>query len=118
MSRGKAITPERRAEIVQAYLSADGGTSIADVAKQFGMSYTSARRIINEELRAGNGIKPDRRPKPADPPYMEHITPLHKRKTELEHAVEHKQAELDAAKQELRDFLATLRQLLSEEVKR
>lgn len=114
MSRGKTITPERRQEILQAYLLADGGTSIAAVAAQFGMSYTSARRIINEELRAGNGVKPDRRPKPVEPPYMEHITPLHKHRQALEQAVEHKQAELDAAKQELRDFTATLRQLLSE----
>ena len=43
---------------------------------------------------------------------MQYVTPLHKHKQELERRVEHKQAELDAAKQELRDFTATLEQLL------
>lgn len=115
MSRGKTITPERRAEIVQAYLS-DKAQTYTSVARQFGVSTMTVSRIINEELRAGNGVKPDRRPKPVEPPYMEHITPLHKHRQALEQAVEHKQAELDAAKQELRDFTATLRQLLSEEM--
>ena len=44
---------------------------------------------------------------------MDHITPIHQRKMELENAIEHKQAELEKAKQEYRDFLATLRQLLA-----
>lgn len=48
--------------------------------------------------------------------WMDHITPLHKHRQELENAVEHKQVELEKAKQELRDFLATLRQLMEETV--
>lgn len=47
---------------------------------------------------------------------MDHITPLHQRKMELENAVEHRQVELDKARQEYRDFLATLKQLLEESV--
>jgi prefoldin subunit 5 len=47
---------------------------------------------------------------------MDHITPLHQRKQELENAIEHKQVELDKARQEYRDFLATLRQLMEETV--
>ncbi|MBR3631026.1 MAG: hypothetical protein IKN55_11235 [Oscillospiraceae bacterium] len=48
--------------------------------------------------------------------WMDHITPLHKHRQELELAVEHRQAELEKAKQELRDFLATLRQLMEENI--
>lgn len=41
---------------------------------------------------------------------------LQQRKQELELTIEHRQAELDKAKQELRDFLATLKQLMEESV--
>lgn len=113
---GKRIDAETRAQIVQTYLENEGMT-YAKVAKHFGIATESARRIIQDELEAGNGIKPDRRAK-AEPPsdWMQHITPLHKHKQALELAVEHKQAELDAAKQELRDFTATLRQLMEGDV--
>lgn len=56
----------------------------------------------------------ERHPRTSD--WMAHITPLHQHKMELENAVEHKQVELEKAKQELRDFLATLRQLMEETV--
>ena len=87
----------------------------AKVAKQFNVSMMTVKRIITAELKAGNGIKPDRRAK-TEPSsdWMQHITPLHKQALEL--VVEHKQAELDAAKQELRDFTATLRQLMEVDV--
>lgn len=113
---GKRIDAETRAKIVQTYL-ADEGMTYKTVAKRLGISAESARRIINDELGAGNSIKPDRRAK-AEPPsdWMQHITPLHKQKQALEFAVEHKQAELDKAKQELRDFTATLRQLMEGDV--
>ena len=131
---GKRIDAETRAKIVQTYL-ANEGMPYKTVAKRFGISTESARRIINEELQSGNGIEPDRRvgtiklpdgtefereeleaqhPRTSD--WMQHITPLHKHKQALELAVEHKQAELDAAKQELRDFTATLRQLMEGDV--
>ena len=62
-----------------------------------------------------NGIVPDRRQKEPEKSWVEdYITPLHKHKQELEEKVKHKQAELDAAKQELRDFTATLRQLMED----
>lgn len=56
----------------------------------------------------------ERHPRSSD--WMAHITPLHKHRQELQNAVEHRQAELEKAKQELRDFLATLRQLMEENV--
>lgn len=72
----------------------------------------------NENLRNENAALSDRVDELSDeigePPsdWMQHITPLHKHKQELELAVEHRQAELEKAKQELRDFTATLRQLM------
>lgn len=131
---GKRIDAETRAQIVQTYLENEGMT-YAKVAKHFGIATESARRIIQDELEAGNGIKPDRsvriiklpdgiefkreelevqHPRTSD--WMQNITPLHKHKQALELAVEHKQAELDKAKQELRDFTATLRQLMEGDV--
>lgn len=110
--RGKRIDQETKAAITAAYLSDDGATYAA-VAAQFGISAAVASRIIQDELRAGAGIVPDRR-QSEQPEWMGHVTPLHKHKMALEQAVEHKQAELDAAKQELRDFMATLRQLMEE----
>ena len=132
---GKRIDADTRAKIVQTYLENEG-MPYRTVAKRFGISTESARRIIKEELESGAGIKPDRRAKPEPPTdseldrihedkmdkhprtsdWMQHITPLHKHKQALELAVEHKQAELDKAKQELRDFTATLRQLMEGDV--
>ena len=113
---GKRIDAETRAQIVELYLFDDSMT-YAKVAKQFNVSMTTVKRIITAELKAGNGIKPDRRAT-TEPlsDWMQHITPLHKHKQALELAVEHKQAELDKAKQELRDFTATLRQLMEGDV--
>lgn len=112
----KRIDAETRQQIAQTYLENEGMT-YAKVAKRFGVVTETARRIIKEELEAGTGIKPDRRKEPELPPdWMQHVTPLHKHKQALELAVEHKQAELDKAKQELRDFTATLRQLMEGDV--
>jgi len=113
---GKRIDAETRAQIAELYLS-DDSMSYAKVAKRFGVAMVTARRIIKEELEAWNGIKPDRRKEPELPSsWMQHVEPLHKHKQALELAVEHKQAELDKAKQELRDFTATLRQLMEGDV--
>jgi hypothetical protein len=64
-----------------------------------------------ERMAAQNA---ERHPRTSD--WMDHIKPLHQRKMELENAIEHKQVELDKARQEYRDFLATLRQLMEENV--
>ena len=43
--------------------------------------------------------------------WMEHVTPLHQHKQRLEAEITAKQAELDKAKQEYRNFIATLEKL-------
>ena len=131
----KRIDAETKAAMVARYLSEDG-IQIKTVAQEFGVSATYAGKIIHAELHAGNGVKPDRRangeltddelerrhddviaakdPHPRTTDWMAHVTPLHKHKMELERRVEHKQAELDKARQELRDFTATLRKLMED----
>jgi transposase-like protein len=110
---GRRIDAETHAAIVQKYLS-DENATYKDIAEHFGINQNTISKIIKKELQAGNGIKPDRRAKKPENPWMEYITPLHQHKMELEQKVEHKQAELDAAKQELRDFTATLKQLMED----
>ena len=112
---GRRIDAETRAAIAQMYLDNDG-MEMKEIAKHFNVSYGFARSVINEELQAGKGIKPDRRAMPETVDWMEHVTPLHQHKRELELKVEHKQAELEAAKQELRDFTATLKKLMEDTV--
>lgn len=129
----KRIDAGLRDEIANAYLS-DESVTVQALAQKYGYSTTTIHRIIKEYTESGKGIKPDRRKKltdeeldrqhaermaekakaehPRTSDWMAHITPLHQRKMELENAVEHKQVELDKARQELRDFLATLRQLM------
>lgn len=109
----KRIDAETRAQIVQKYLATDDAT-YADIGRVFGINQNTIARIIRMELQAGNGTKPDRRAKEPENPWMEHITPLHKYKSELESDIERKQAELDKAKQAYRDFLATLKQLMED----
>lgn len=107
------IDAETRAAITAAYLENDGAT-YKEIGKQFGINQNTISKIIKKELQAGNGIKPDRRAKKPENPWMQYITPLHQHKMELEQKVEHKQAELDKAKQELRDFTATLKKLMED----
>lgn len=131
----RKITAEQRAQIVQYYLENDGAT-YKDIAKKVGVNHCTISKIIRAELQAGNGITPDRRKKtlpsvelsddeidakhrealkaqhPRTLDWMEHVKPLHQHKQELELRVQHKQAELDAAKQELRDFTETLKKLM------
>ena len=130
----RKIDAETKAAITAMYLSSDSVT-YKDVAEQFGINLNTVRRIVGSEVQAGNGVKPDRRkvlpsvelsddeidakhrealkaqhPRTLD--WMEHVKPLHQHKQELELRVQHKQAELDAAKQELRDFTETLKKLM------
>lgn len=109
------ISAEKKAEIVRYYLENDGAT-YKDIGKHFGINHNTISKIIRAELQAGNGIKPDRRAKVPESPWMQYVTPLHKHRQELERRVEHKQAELDKAKQELRDFTATLKQLMEDTI--
>ena len=109
----RRIDAETRAKIVEMYLS-DENATYAEIGRHFGINQITISHIVKRELQAGNGIVPDRRAREPENPWMQYITPLHQRKQELEQKVEHKQAELDKAKQELRDFTATLKQLMED----
>ena len=132
----RKITAEQRAQIVKYYLE-HPGTKYRDIAPKLGVSEVTIGKIIRAELQAGNGIKPDRRKvlpvveldeaeldekhrealkaqHPRTLNWMEHVKPLHQHKQELELRVQHKQAELDAARQELRDFTETLKKLMED----
>ena len=136
MPRGKKLTQALREEIVAAYFGEDKPTH-EELAEQYHLSVHTIKKVVSDHIKAGAGVKPDRRCKrftltaqtdeeldkkhaeampehPRTSDWMDHITPLHQRKMELENAIEHKQAELDKARQEYRDYLATLKQLLEE----
>jgi transposase len=97
---GKCVKPDRRKRSVKRSPDGSEGISEAEMDKRHA-----------ERMAAQNA---ERHPRTSD--WMDHITPLHQRKMELENAIEHKQVELDKARQEYRDFLATLRQLMEENV--
>ena len=97
---GKCIKPDRRRRSVKRNPDGSEGISEADMDKRH------AERMA-EKAKAEHPMTSD---------WMDHITPLHQRKMELENAIEHKRAELEKAKQEYRDFLATLKQLMEENV--
>ena len=98
---GKCIKPDRRRR-GSAKRNADGSEGITEA--EMDAKHEKRMKAQNEE----------RHPRTTD--WMDHITPIHQRKMELENAIEHKRAELEKAKQEYRDFLATLRQLLEESI--
>ena len=97
---GKCVKPDRRQKSPKR--NPDGSEGITEA--EMDQKHAEAMKKQNAE----------RHPRTTD--WMDHITPIHQRKMELENAIEHKQAELEKAKREYRDFLATLRQLLEETV--
>lgn len=140
----KRIDAGLRAQIVDAYL-ADPAIRQKELAQRYHIGISTVQRIIHDQVEAGKCVKPDRRRRnpdgsegiseaemdkrhaermaaqnverhPRTSDWMDHITPIRKRKMELENAIEHRQAELEKAKQEYRDFLATLKQLMEENV--
>ena len=112
MSRGKRLTQELREEIVAAYLSQDKPTH-RELAKQYHVAESTIQRIIADHTKAGSGIKPDRRKKfhlgapddkldkkhaealaaehPRTSDWMEHITPIHQHKMELEQSLRYQE---------------------------
>ena len=133
-----------REQICEEYL-ADPTVRFLDLARKYKVSESTVQRFVADLVKAGKCVKPDRRSRsvkrnpdgsegilegemdkrhaermaeqhPRTSDWMDHITPIHQRKMELENAIEHKQVELDRARQEYRDFLATLKQLLEENV--
>ena len=109
----KIIDAATKEAVVRYYLS-DENITQKEAAAKFGLSVSYVGKLISQNVQAGNGIVPDRRAKEPENPWMQYVTPLHKHKQELERRVEHKQAELDKARQELRDFTATLRGLMED----
>ena len=127
------VSEDKKAEIVKTYLE-NPDMRYKGIAERFGVSGNFVGKTIKTHLQAGNGIKPDRRngctedeldakhakvmaekyPHPRTIDWMAHVKPLNAHKRELELKVEHKQAELEAARQELRDFTATLRKLMED----
>lgn len=101
LKSGNGVMPDRRKRTATKR-NADGSEGISEAE----MDKRHAERMAAQNA--------ERHPRTSD--WMDHITPLHQRKRELENAVEHKQVELDKARQEYRDFLATLRQLMEENV--
>lgn len=97
---GKCVKPDRRRRSVKR--NQDGSEGITE--EKMDQKHAEAMKKQNAE----------RHPRTSD--WMDHITPIHQHKQELENAIEHKQAELEKAKQEYRDFLATLKQLMEESV--
>lgn len=93
---GKCVKPDRRRGSTKR--NPDGSEGITET--EMDTKHSKRMKAQNEE----------RHPRTTD--WMDHITPIHQRKMELENSIEHKQVELEKAKQEYRDFLATLRQLL------
>lgn len=141
---GRRIDAELREQIVAAYI-ADPSIRQKDLAQRYHIGTSTVQRIIHDQVEAGKCVKPDRRRRsvkrnadgsegilegemdkrhaermaeqhPRTSDWMDHIAPIHQRKQELENAIEHRQVELEKAKQEYRDFLATLRQLMEETV--
>lgn len=97
---GKCVKPDRRQKSPKRNHDGSEGITEAEMDQKHA-----------EAMKKQNA---DRHPRTSD--WVDHITPIHQRKMELENAIEHKQAELDKARQEYRDFLATLRQLMEESV--
>lgn len=121
----KRIDEETSAAILEAYMA--GGVSYQKIAKQFGVAINTVMKIVNgnklkddiDMLRANRkhaeAMQQKREEHAAATTWMEHVEPLHKHKQRLEAEIAEKQAELDKARQEYRNFLATLEQLMKQE---
>lgn len=107
----RPLAQETKEEILQAFLD---GEERKHIAERFDLAYATVCRLISDMTKSGNGIKPDRRTPTDCENWMEHVTPLHKKKMQLLENVARKQTELDKARQELRDYLATIKKLFEE----
>lgn len=107
----RPLAQETKEEILQAFLD---GEERKHIAERYDLAYSTVCSLISDMTKSGNGIKPDRRTPTDCENWMEHVTPLHKKKMQLMENVSRKQAELDKARQELRDYLATIKKLFEE----
>lgn len=112
------VTDEMRSEVRRLR---DGGMTVKGIADQVGISKSSISRIL-ENTQDGVTLaeatekhrKVMREKHGTEAPWMSHITPLHEQKQALERRIAERQAELDKAREEYRNFLATLEQLTKE----
>lgn len=122
----RKIDDEKRQKILELHKA--GGVTQAALAKRFGVSTWTIGNIINtEKLRDGISME-ELDKKHADvmackrqehaemTTWMEHVTPLHQHKMRLEAEIAKRQEALDKAKQEYKNFLATVKQLMEDTV--
>ena len=136
MKSRRRLTVAIRREIAETYLQ--GGMTYQEVADMYGVTHSTVNRCLtqykNGELcdaedipSACENVQPEdavheavmqkkRQEHEEMTTWMEHVTPLHQHKQRLEAEITAKQAELDKAKQEYRNFLATLEQLTEDTV--
>lgn len=119
------IDDETRAKVIEMYYSGEYN-GYKDVAKEIGLSAHVVGNIIkldkctigaeDDELdRKHVEVMLQSRQEHAEmTTWMEHITPLHKHKLRLEEEIAAKQEAFDKAKQEYRNFLATVKQLMED----
>lgn len=114
--RVRRLDTDTRQAIVDAYMSSESMT-YAEVGRKFGVTYQTVCNIVKKHNEAGKGIVPDRRQhKQEQESLADIIKPLVARKRELEERVTRKQAELEKARQDLRDYTATIKKLFEENV--
>ena len=121
----KKINEETRAEILAAYHA--GGVTYSELASEFGVAITTVMKIVKSSepqdgidmmkanRKHAESMQQKREEHAAMTTWMEHVEPLHKHKQRLEAEIAEKQAELDKARQEYQNFLATLEQLTKQE---
>lgn len=114
---------ETCARIAEMHL-ANADMSYAEIAEHFGVSKAVVQRVVakmdgitaEEADRKHAEVMAEKHSHPRTSDWMKHVTSLNRRKQELEAKIAQKQDELRKAQQEYRDFLATLEQLMKEEV--
>lgn len=112
------VTDEMRSEVRRLR---DGGMTVREISDQVGISKSSISRILEntqDGISLAEATEKHRKvmceKHGTEAPWMAHITPLHQQKQALERRIAEKQAELDKAREEYRNFLATLEQLTKE----
>ena len=123
MARGKRLDNAAKNAIIETHRTEH--LRYKEIAERFGLSTSVVGRIIKEHTTIGAGITLEEATEkhnaamqenriPND--YMEHVTPLHQHKQQLETQIAQKKEELSKLMQEYRNYLATIRELAEEKV--
>lgn len=112
------VTDEMRSEVRRLR---DSGMTVKGIADQVGISKASISCILEntqDGITLAEATEKHRKvmceKHATEAPWLAHITPLHQHKQALENRIAERQAELDKAREEYRNFLATLEQLTKE----